>query len=156
MPSKKKKVKPNRNISRIDISTSTGKETHGWEVRFHRRGEKVEKFFADRKFGGKNKALAEARKFRDQQEKKLPPLTRKERAQILHGRNTSGEVGVRWQQKSVVKGDTEYTYWVACATWCPKAGVRKTRSFSCLKYGEDKAWELAVKARQKGLKEMED
>jgi hypothetical protein len=148
-------IKPNRNISRIDIGSGKGdKQTHGYQVRLTRRGKSISKFFSDRKLGGKKKALEAARAFRDEQEAKLKPLSRLERAERLTKRNQSGVPGVWFQEKRVRRGDGIYFYKVAKATWCPEPGRRCTVSFSCNKHGDDKAWDLAVKARKKGLKEI--
>ncbi|MEM6910714.1 MAG: AP2 domain-containing protein [Verrucomicrobiota bacterium] len=149
--------KKDRNITRIDSTVAEGKqEAHGYEVRIVRRGQSVHRFFADKKAGGKRKALEAARSFRDGAEAKLKPMSRKEKANLLTSKNTSGVPGVRWTEKTIAKGKKTYAYWFAVATWSPQKGVRKTASFSCDKYGEQKAWDMAVKARKAGVKAMED
>jgi len=55
-------AKQERGISRIDQDE---RHTHGWYVRVQRAGRSVAKFFPDQALGGKGKALAAARKFRD-------------------------------------------------------------------------------------------
>ena len=83
----------NRNITRIDIDPGEGKAgTHGYEVRFMRRGQTFEKFFGDSVYGGKRKALTAARDHRDELEREHPHYSRKEVAQIKSSRNTSGIV----------------------------------------------------------------
>lgn len=146
-----------RNITRIDIDPGDGKiGTHGYEVRFMRRGEKFEKFFGDSACGGKRKALAAARQYRDELEAQFPPYSRKEVAEIKSKRNTSGIVGVRLAEEVDRRWPNEpvYLYWVA--QWSPKPGVRKTKRFSVDKYGEEDALRLAMKARKDGVKQMED
>jgi len=63
MAAKKKKVTKRpasmRGISRIDQEE---KNNHGWFVRLMRDGERYNAFFADKKNGGKGKALALAKK----------------------------------------------------------------------------------------------
>ena len=120
-----------------------------------RRGEKIERYFADTKFGGKILALREAKKFRDELEKKMRPYTVSELAKNPSVRNTSGTVGVRISERKDVRGDYEYTYYFWVAQWTDGKGRRKTRSFSIDKYGYDKAYQLAIKARKKGIKEKE-
>ena len=145
------KPKLNRNISRIDSGS-----THGYQVRFMRRGYSFDQLFSDSIFGGKRKALHAAREFRDELEAEYPHYSRKEVAKIKSARHSSGTVGVhlseeidgRWPNKPV------YLYWVA--QWSPEPGVRKSRRFSVNKYGSDEAYRLAVNARRKGLREMSE
>jgi hypothetical protein len=142
-------------IARIDQAKADGKgATHGWEVKIHRRGESVHKFFSDRKWGGKLKALTEAQGFRDEVLAKLKPYSRVEIANAKTVRNRSGIVGVRRVDKARKKNGQVYwgTFWEA--SWSPEPGVHKHRLFSVQKYGERKAKALAVDARKKGLRQM--
>lgn len=72
-----KKTKKKRNpdseehIRRIDTRKNEG-STRGFQVHFSREGRIWTKFFSDLKCGGKEKARAAARKFRDALEKKIP------------------------------------------------------------------------------------
>ncbi len=64
----------NKGISRIDSGS-----THGWFVRGYRNGQTYSKLFSDLKCGGKRKALALAREYRDQlldELAKIPPSGR--------------------------------------------------------------------------------
>ena len=144
-------AKPNRNITRIDTHS-----THGYQLRFQRRGNVVDKFYSDGSHGGKTKALAAARKHRDELEKKHKPYSRKEIAKIRSEKNTSGVVGVRLAEEKSVSGEWEYTYYFWVAQWSPKPGVRKTKRFSVSKYGDEEAYKMAVAARQKGVRDMAD
>ena len=141
----------NRNITRIDPEEGTP----GYEVRVMRRGKSFNRFFADNSTGGKRKALHAARDFRDELEVKYRNYTRKELAEIKTKRNSSGIVGVRMAKEVDTRGpnELEYAYWVA--QWSPKPGVRRTARFSINKYGEEKAFKLACRARQRGLREMQ-
>lgn len=145
------RLKANRNITRIDTGA-----THGYQLRFQRRGKVVDKFYSDSIHGGKNKALAAAKKHRDQLEKDNPRYSRKEMAQKVSSKNTSGVVGVRLAEEKSVVGEWEYTYYFWVAQWSPKPGVRKTKRFSVNKYGDEKAYKMAVAARKKGVREMDD
>ncbi len=142
-------MKKNRNISRVDTGS-----THGFQVRMMRRGYVTEKFFSDSIFGGKRKALAAARELRDELEAESPRYSRKQVARFKSPRNTSGIVGVRLATEVVksLPSKPVYKYWVA--QWSPEPGVRRTRRFSINKYGNDKAYKLAVAARNKGVREM--
>lgn len=121
-----------------------------------RRGYVFEKFFSDGVYKGKRKALAAAREHRDQLEEEYPHYSRKEVARIKSERNTSGTVGVRLCQEKDARWPSKpvYLYWVA--QWSPAPGVRKTKRFSVNKYGDEKAYKLALAARRKGVREMED
>lgn len=139
----------NRNIIRIE-RVNTG----GYLVRITRKSKMHMQYFSDTDFGGKRKSLLAAREHRDEMETKLKGYTPKEIANRERSNNTSGVVGVRyveeldprWKSKPV------YGYWVA--QWSPEPGVRKTQRFSIEKYGDDEAYELAVKARKKGVRSM--
>lgn len=145
----------NQNISRIEIERDGVVPTMGWEVRISRRGKKVAKFYSDSLHGGKRKALQEARAFRDKMEDKYPPYTRVEIMAQPTVRNSSGIPGVRRRENVVTKNGWAYTYATWEASWTPEKGGRRTkRQFSVLKFGEDKAYELAVRARSKALREI--
>ena len=143
----------NRNISRIDIEKGkTG--THGWEVRITRRGKKVAKYFSDRDFRGKRGALAAARAFRDELIDKLRPYTAIEL--VKRAQERSGNVpGVRLRENVVEKNGWQYTYKTWEASWTPARGKKRIkRQFSVNKYGDEKAYKLAVKARREALREI--
>ena len=149
---KSKKPNSNRNISRIDFKNRKGElASGGWEVRFHRRGKKIEKFFADNRFGGRKKALLAARLYRNETEAKLPKYTVHELSKTPSRRNQSGVVGVRRHEQTDIRGEWGYTYAFWVAQWTDELGKRRTRSFSANHYGEEEAFRLAVKARRKGM-----
>lgn len=151
---KSKKPRANRNITRIDFKNKNGDvASGGWEVRFHRRGKKIEKFFADNKHGGRNKALAAAKAYRDEIEAKLPKYSVHELSKKPSKRNQSGVVGVRRHEQTDIRGDWGYTYTFWVAQWTDESGRRKTRSFSANHYGEEEAFQMAVRARKKGMAE---
>ncbi|GAA4453315.1 MULTISPECIES: AP2/ERF family transcription factor [Novipirellula] len=139
----------NRNITRIDRDSSGG-----FLVRLMRKGKKHTKFFADNEYGGKRKAQAAAKKFRDELESKLKGYTPQQLSKIVRSNNTSGVVGVRLVEEVDSRWPSKptYQYWVA--QWSPSKGVRKTQRFSVEKYGHDEAYKLAVKARAKGVASM--
>jgi len=140
-----------RNISRIEQASSSGHLLCGWEVRIQRRGKKYEKYFGDSAFGGKRAALNAAKQYRDRLLQELRDYTIKELARVPSARNTSGIVGVRPATRTEVFGDYEYTYEFWIAQWTDAEGVRRTRSFSCSKYGDEKALQMAINARNRGV-----
>ena len=143
---------PKRNISRIETQGKSGKTYGGWEVRIQRKGEKVEKYFSDKKNGGRRGALRAAKEFRDEFEKKHSKYSVEELAESPSKRNKSGVVGVRLHRQVDQRGDYEYHYWYWVAQWTDGRGRRRTRSFSFHQYGEDEAFRLACEARSEGIK----
>jgi len=146
-------LKKNRNIVRIDIvSEARNSQTHGWQVRLARQGQRISKFFSDRKCGSKRKALELARVYRDEALEILPKLSRLEVVQRKSTRNTSGVVGVHYSEANFRKGEKVYptSSWVA--TWTLSPGVSRSRRFSIDKLGDEKAFKAAVKYRTQMVK----
>ncbi|MEZ6096323.1 MAG: AP2/ERF family transcription factor [Pirellulaceae bacterium] len=147
------KKDPNRNLSRIQITSARGSKFSGWEVRIQRRGKSMHKFFNDKKFGGEQGAHKAAVEFRDSIESKFKKFSVSERARNPSSRNTSGHVGVRKHSQVDVRGEYEYHYEYWIAQWTDKDGKRKTKAFSVSEHGDEKAFKLAVQARKEGVKE---
>ncbi|NJM07008.1 AP2 domain-containing protein [Candidatus Gracilibacteria bacterium] len=126
-----------KNITRID---HPAKRTFGYFVRVRRNGDGRTKFFSDNKHGDRLGSLAAAIEWRDEQYlelgrqglRKAPP-------------GSALPVGVR---RVTTDG---YARWVA--QWVDAKGKRRTRSFAIVKYGDDRAKKLAVKARLRGEKQ---
>jgi hypothetical protein len=138
-----------KGISRIDSGS-----THGWFVRGYRNGKTYSKLFSDRKWGGKREALAEAKRFREslQEElEKIPSKPRGRRVVYRDSRNSTGVLGVCRTAKRSANGTLNECYSVS---WRPEPGVQKCTSFSIRKYGERKAFQLAVAHRKKMLREI--
>lgn len=144
-------LNPNRNLTRVQRETSGG-----YMVRMMRKGTLHADYFSDIEYGSQRKALQAAKKFRDELEKKLKSFTAKQKAKRERSNNTSGVVGVRYVEETDARWDSQpvYGYWVA--QWSPEKGVRKTARFSVEKYGDDEAYRLAVKARNKGVASMKE
>ena len=133
-----KKIQPG--ITRFEIEE---RKTYGFMVRICRRGEKLNQFFSDTKYGGKRKALLAAQTQYAKWVEELPePETTKNLKSI---RNTTGKVGVHVAQAEA-DGAEYFSY---CASWVSEDGKRKKISFSWAKYGKKNAWELACLARDK-------
>ncbi|NNC90091.1 MAG: AP2 domain-containing protein [Akkermansiaceae bacterium] len=130
-------------IARIDLPAAG---THGWQVRLQRRGVKHAKYFSDRSYGGAKRAFTVARDWRDRL------LTRLEDGEAVRvcrrsPRNSSGVVGVA-KVTVVAPNGNEYQFWQAA--WSPEPGKRRCVKFSVKRYGDEAAFELAVKARETG------
>lgn len=152
MNSRTVKKTPNQNITRIESPGLEGRSpVRGWEVRIYRRGQRFNQFFSDSAHGGKARALELARKIRDKMEKKLKPWSRRELAKRVTARNTSGHRGVRLRRTNVNVGEKSYVYEHVEASWSPEPGKVVKQSFSVEKLGLDKAWAMAVEARDKAV-----
>lgn len=143
------KSKEDKGISRIDSGS-----THGWFVRGYKNGKTFSKLFSDLKCGGKDQALDMAREYRDKlhdELEKIPAKPRSRRIVFRDSRNTTGVLGVCRTAKKGPNGKVNECYSVS---WRPEPGVQKCTSFSIRKYGERKAFQLAVAHRKKMLKEI--
>ena len=149
MAKRKRRDKRNKGISRIDSGS-----THGWFVRGYKNGKTYSKLFSDLKCGGKRKAQQMARTHRDELYDKLAKIPTKPRGRRIvyrDSRNTTGVLGVCRTAKKSSNGKVNECYSV---TWKPSLGEQKNTSFSIRKYGEKKAFKLAVAHRRKMLKEI--
>jgi hypothetical protein len=145
-----KKRKPNPNshphIVRIDH-----KSTHGYQVRVPLRPKPMSKFFADGKYSSKAKALKEARSWRDSMFNKHDlPLSATRRIRYSNSRNSTGVLGVGMQW--VTKGGYQYKHYVV--TWCPEPYKQRNKLFSAHKFGDQKAFDMAVKFRKEKEQEI--
>jgi len=128
-----------------NVSRHDHKRYHAWVVQIRRRGRITIRYFSDRKHGGRTKALQAAIAFRDSTLQKLPPLLWTMQRYVF---NTTGIIGVRLQVDRKPQG----VYRAYVATWpVDGSGRRRSRTFSFGKFGKERAFELAVKARRQGL-----
>ncbi|MGV3484429.1 MAG: transcriptional regulator [Planctomycetaceae bacterium] len=135
-------------ITRFDFD-----DRKGYMVRICRRGEHTNEYFADKRCGGKRKALAAAKQRYAELCEMLGPVQNATKDLLTH-RNTTGKVGVhvaytfdnRWP-------NCEYLAY--CASWKSPEGKREKINFSWNKYGEREAWELACIARDHETKDRE-
>lgn len=140
-------------ISRIDDDIH---RTHAWRVSLRRRVKALVKNFADKKHGGKRKALKAARAHRDRLLEMYPPITRKEFSNIRRRNNQSGITGVyRYAKKYRLADGREKESWYWEAHWPTDAGQYASINFSVNAYGEDLARRLAIRSRENGLKQVE-
>lgn len=148
---------PKRNamygISRIDDDIH---RMHAWRVSLRRKGKMIVKNFPDKKFGGKRKALNEAKAYRDEVLIKYPPISRKQFCSILRRHNTSGIPGVyRYAKRYKLKDGCVKEIWYWEAHWPTGKNESEKATFSVSNFGEDKAKKLAIQARKAGVKKLE-
>jgi len=136
------------NIHRIDHD---GSRTHCWRVIVQRRRRSYGRSFSDRRYGGSQAALVAAKGYRDEVIRSNPALSKPVYCAILKKTNRSGVSGLsRVDRWALCHGRRiRRLYWEA--QW-PIAPCRsRHRKFSILKYGEDGAYQRALKAREIGL-----
>lgn len=138
--------RPNYGITRID---QPEKKNHGFYVRITHKGKGHQKYFPDKASGGKTKALKAAKEYRDKLLSKMPKYKQEAAAKKKRRIKQSGMTGVTHVVSKSPKGTT-YQYWQAA--WVDTEGKRKTAKFSISRYGNDKALEMAKKARRAGLR----
>lgn len=137
-------------VCRIDQPSH---RTHGFFVRLARRGKIHSAFFADKKHGGREPALAAAQAHYAKLREKFGLPSRPSRrwwAELRRRKGSSNVVGV---QKVVNRrGKKPTVYWKA--TWSPEPHVVRRKIFSVNKYGARQAKKLAIKARRAGVRNM--
>lgn len=140
-----------RNIRRIDNDVNC---TYAWFVQIQRNSEIHWKMFTDGVYGSKRKALKAAREFKEQILTAVStPKYHLKRRTILRKNNTSGTPGVgRYDVLTNPRTGTRRIYWMAF--WDDANGVRKSRKFSVLMHGEEKAKKLAISERKRQLKNV--
>jgi hypothetical protein len=140
-------------VSRIDDDVN---HTHAWRVSLRRHGKRHVKNFPDRKYGGRDKALASAMAFRDDFLLTHPPISRKEVCSVKRSNNKSGTTGVCTYAKRYQRRDgtiKENWYWEA--SWPNARGEHIKEVFSVNTYGDEIARQMAIRARQEALDSLE-
>lgn len=144
-----KKQAAMKGISRIDSGS-----THGWFVRGYRNQKVYSKLFSDRKSGSKSKALKLAKAHRAElieELEKIPKAPRRRRIVLRKSRNNTGETGV---SRTVRKGPNGTKHECYSVSWRPEPGIQKCTSFAIKKYGEKKAFKMAVDFRRARMREI--
>lgn len=126
----------------------------GWSVRIARAGAVHRRWFPDSAAGGDAAgSLLLAREYRDQKLLELTPLNR---VDGTHVRNHTGVIGVR-RIEAVNGNGYPYVTYEACWPVLGRDGngriQRARRFFSVRKYGEGRAFSLAVEHRRRGVAE---
>lgn len=117
-------------------------------IKVNRQRKSVRKEFIVERYPSKEAAETAALAFRDRMLKEILPMTKRECTSILRKNNTSGIPGVAFQKSTNSAG---LGYWVA---YIQRPGQPMERKgFSVKKFGSEKAFEMAVAARQEMLKQ---
>ena len=122
-------------------------------VIFERQRQRYSKIFSDREYGSPEATLAAAKAWRDQTLRALPVLSKAEAVTAMRAANTSGVVGVHRIHE--IRNGMCKEWWRAHSPNQPGQPHRNKR-FSIEKYGEQQAFELAVKARAAFVAELAD
>ena len=136
-------------VTRIDSSV-----THGYQVRVNRNKKRYTKLFSDRKCGGKECAFEQAIAFRMKLEAEVDamPLNAPWRLLRRHSKSgTTGVLGIRRNCRSNSRGIRTDDYVVS---WSPEPGVRRTKSYSIKRYGENETFRMACRLRFEKMKEI--
>ena len=135
-------------ITRVDHERS---RTHAWRVTIQRQGRIYVGHFSAGVYGGKQKALHAAKRYRGEVLTKHPPLSRRAYCSILRRNNRSGLAGVSFHAEVIETGHgpVERRFWIARLPLEPWR--TKLVKFSVAKYGAEEAFRRAVKARLDAL-----
>jgi hypothetical protein len=141
--------RPLYGITRVDHERS---RTHAWRVTIQRQGRIYVGHFSDGVYGSKARALAAAKRYRDDLLAKHPPLSRRDYCSILRRNNRSGLAGVSFHAEVIETGHgpVERRFWIARLPLEPWR--TKLVKFSVAKYGAQEAFRRAVKARLDALR----
>ncbi len=137
-----------KGVARVD---QLEKRQHGFLVRLQRRGERHSAFFSDGEYGGKAQALAAARRHYILLCRKYPPANRRDFAERMTARNTSGRVGVSLTRSMAANGKAYESFSASCSL---EKGRRITKKFSISRYGRKKAYEMACRWREAMVRKM--
>lgn len=141
-------------ITRIDDYICN---SHAWRVSLRRQNVMHVKNFPDKTHGGKGKALAAAKSYRNEIVEKYPPTTRQEMCKITRSNNNSGYPGVySYAKRYKLKNGCikELRYWEA--HWPgEKPGTFEKEAFPVHKFGERRAKKLAIEAREAGVAKLQ-
>ncbi|MFG0290965.1 MAG: pathogenesis-related transcriptional factor and ERF protein [Rhodopirellula sp. JB044] len=138
-----------KGITRFEMENRSG-----YMVRISRNGNRVNKYFSDSKFGGKRKAFVAAKEAYQELLEEMGPPENSTRNRLT-SRNSTGVVGVHvaYSQDNRYPGCAYSAY---CASWVTEDGRREKASFAWNKYGQDRAFELAVLAREQQMTDRDE
>jgi hypothetical protein len=131
-------------------------QTRGWWVRVKRGNKSFQHLFSYNKYGGKENALVEAKRFRDKLEEEYGEIKELGYQVNKTGRNKSGMIGVHRIQKVTKRASGRmYVYDNWEASWIdPVTRKRIHKSFLVSRHGEAGAMLLAIKAREEAIAQI--
>ncbi|MDD5094249.1 MAG: hypothetical protein PHV74_07720 [Dehalococcoidia bacterium] len=141
-------------ISRID-----SRNTHGWSVRVARGSKKhgtwkeINGFFSDKKWGGRDIALQQAREYEVKLLIENPEMEPAPFKEFPQANCSTGVCGVSRTFKRC-RRNRDILYWGYAVLYKTADGRRATKFFSENKYGEDEAFERAVAFRKEWEKQV--
>lgn len=127
----------------------------GWRVELTRRGVALRGYFSVARYGDDATALAAAQAWRDEMALRTPGETKAQASRKLRVNNTSGRSGMyrieRHRQRKAGPARVHF-FWMARSP----EGMRpsRSRSFAVARYGEQRAYELAVLAHEAFVREL--
>jgi len=131
-------------------------QTRGWWVRVKRGENRISRLFSYNKYGGKENALVEAKRFRDKAEEEYGEFQDLGYQTNRTRRNKSGIIGIHKEPQITKRPNGRvyiYDNWIA--SWVdPVTKKRKMRHFAIPKYGEAGALMLAIKTREEALAQI--
>jgi len=128
-----------------------------WRVIINSGGKGYANSFNDKVYGGRNESLEAALIFRDALRLQLS-LIDKSDSKGKNAENVSGYSGVSRVDRIFSENGKEYHDYRWVARWTVTVDgkpVHKSKSCAIKKYGEDKAFRMAFKARKDGLKKYD-
>jgi len=138
-------------IYRMDIEKGS---VHTWQVKAVRFNIIKTKNFSDTTYGGRDKALQAAIRYRDELLAQTDLFAHQMWLRsVIRRNNTSGIPGVtRCEQRDKRSPNSRYVCWTA--QWTDEHGIRCQRGFSVARYGEHEAKRLAIVERESQLKRV--
>ena len=140
-------VKGRRQRYRIGHLANIRRELGAWTVTVMRQGRRFVDYFPDRVWGGRERALVAAQRFRDGLLMHVEPDTRVRRRTPEGSLNLTGVVGVSFEEYEVDGRDYERFV----AHWPDPDKGKQRRRFGVGRYGMKRALALAVAARAAGV-----
>jgi hypothetical protein len=138
-------------IYRMDIEKGS---VHTWQVKAVRFNIIKTKNFSDTRYGGRDKALQAAIRYRDELLAQIDHFAHQMWIRsAIPSSNTSGISGVtRCELGDKRSPNSRYVGWAA--QWTNEHGIHRQRWFSVARYGEHEAKRLAIVERESQLKRV--
>ena len=147
-----KKPANQHHIFRIDLAREGRVGTHGYQVRIELKGNTQRKLFSDSVIGSKQKALEEAKEWRDARLEEMGIIESGSRISIiLQANNKSGIIGIN-RFETIDENEIIREYWQT--TFLSPEQKITNRKFNIKLYGELGALQQAINARMEALSDL--